>query len=409
MIELLFNIKDNWIDKQEYAFLFIDAILFLLFLIAVLYLFIFAAYSKKKALYHYPKAKKKYRYAILFPAYMEDAVIIDSVQSFFKQNYPRELYEVIVISDQMTEETISKLKKTTATVTQILDPMSTKINALQLAIKNIEQERTSYDMVVVLDADNIVNPDFLEKINDAFYSGCLAIQTHRVAKNRDTNTAVLDAVSEEINNAIFRKGHTRLGFSSGLSGSGMAFEYELFKNLIQGIDEIGEDKYMERKLLLQNVYIEYLEDVYTFDEKVRGKKEFYNQRRRWLATQFSNLFSGISKLPRAILSGKWDYCDKLFQWMMPPRIILLGFVILIACFLSVINILLSIKWWGLLLFIGITFSLAVPDYLVDKQFKKAIVSLPILFLLMFFNLFRLRGGNKKFIHTKHSIKHENSH
>lgn len=189
----------------------------------------------------------------------------------------------------------------------------------------------------------------------------------------------------------------------------MAFEYSLFKNIIQGIDKIGEDKHMERKLLLQNIYIEYLEDVYTFDEKVRGKKEFYNQRRRWLATQFYNLFSGISQLPGAILRGKWDYCDKLFQWMMPPRILLLGFVILIACFLSVINIFLSIKWWGLLLFIGITFSLAVPDYLVDKQFKKAIISLPVLFLLMFFNLFRLRGGNKQFIHTKHTVRDENSH
>ena len=48
-------------------------------------------------------------------------------------------------------------------------------------------------------------------------------------RTKDTNTAVLDAVSEEINNSIFRKGHTRLGFSSGLSGSGMAFEYDLFK------------------------------------------------------------------------------------------------------------------------------------------------------------------------------------
>lgn len=408
MIELLFNLKNNLIDKQEYLFLLIDAILFLLFLIAVLYLFIFAVYSKKKAAYSYPKANKKHRYAILFPAYREDDVIVDSVQSFFEQDYPRELYDVIVISDQMQKETIAELEATTAKVAQISDPKSTKIYALQKAIEYIEDKKLSYDMVVVLDADNIVASDFLDKINDAYYSGCLAIQTHRVAKNRDTNTAVLDAVSEEINNSIFRKGHTRLGFSSGLSGSGMAFEYELFKNIISGIEDIGEDKHMERKLLLQNIYIEYLENVYTFDEKVRGKREFYHQRRRWLATQFSNLFSGISQLPGAMLSGKWDYCDKLFQWMMPPRILLLGFILLIACFLSIIDILHSIKWWGLLLFIGITFSLAVPDYLVDKQFKKAITSLPVLFLLMFINLFRLRGGNKKFIHTKHSIKHENS-
>ena len=109
MIELLFNIKNNWIDKQEYIFLLIDAILFLLFLIAVLYLFIFAAYSKKKAPYTYPKANKQCRYAILFPAYMEDNVIVDSIQSFHKQDYPRDLYNIIVVSEKMQEETIIKL------------------------------------------------------------------------------------------------------------------------------------------------------------------------------------------------------------------------------------------------------------------------------------------------------------
>lgn len=182
--------------------------------------------------------------------------------------------------------------------------------------------------------------------------------------------AVLDSISEEINNSIFRKGHTRLGFSSALSGSGMAFEYDLFKETIEGYSGIGEDKYMERVLLFQNIYIEYLEDVYTYDEKVRGKKDFYNQRQRWLTTQFSNLFSGIFKMPVAMLKGKWDYCDKLFQWMMPPRVLLLGFIILIAIILTVLDFVASIKWWCLLILLGITFSIAVPDYLVDKNSRK---------------------------------------
>lgn len=87
-------------------------------------------------------------------------------------------------------------------------------------------------MVVVLDADNLVDPDFLEHLNNAFYSGCSAVQTHRVAKNMNTSVAVLDAVSEEMNNSIFRKGHTKLGFSAGLIGSGMAFEYDIFRKII---------------------------------------------------------------------------------------------------------------------------------------------------------------------------------
>ena len=43
-------------------------------------------------------------------------------------------------------------------------------------------------------------------------------------------------------------------------------------------------------LLSQNIYIEFLEDVYTYDEKIEKKGQFYEQRRRWIATQFTNLF-----------------------------------------------------------------------------------------------------------------------
>lgn len=86
MIEQFFQIGENWIDKEQYAFQLGDAILFLCFLIFVLYLFVFAIYSKRKPQYNYPTAKKKYRFAVLFPAYQEDEVIIDSVKIFSFKN-----------------------------------------------------------------------------------------------------------------------------------------------------------------------------------------------------------------------------------------------------------------------------------------------------------------------------------
>lgn len=392
----------DWTNSYEKYFLMGDAILFLLFLIPVLYLFTFALFSLKKRKDTYPAAKKKYRFAILFPAYKEDAIILDTVQSFFGQDYPRELYDVFVISDQMSDQTNRQLEDQSAIVFKLEKTKSTKTYALQTAIRRIDERGSTYDIVVIMDSDNVVEKDYLNKINNAIYSGCSAVQTHRMAKNRDTSVAVLDAISEEINNSIFRKGHTILGFSSALIGSGMAFEYDLFKENINKANDVGIDKQLEMSLLMDNIYIEYLENVPTYDEKVRGKAGFYNQRRRWLSNQITNLFWGLSSLPKAILRGNWDYCDKLFQWMMPPRIILFGFIILIATLFTLFNFVLSLKWWGLLLLICITFSLAVPDYLVDNKFRKAILSVPILFILMFFNLFRLRGANKEFIHTEHS-------
>lgn len=402
MIEEIVNIIINWTGNNEKIFHMGDAILFLVFLVSVLYLFVFALFSIKKKTHTYPAARKKYRFAVLFPAYKEDAVILHSVEDFLKNEYPRDLYDVVVISDQMSEETNKKLLNLSAKVVEITNSPSTKTNALRKAVEYIDNGVVKYDIIVILDADNLTDNDFLEKINDAFYSGCSAVQTHRVAKNRDTNIAVLDAVSEEINNSIFRKGHTQIGFSSALIGSGMAFEYELFKECIMSSKHIGVDKQLEQILLLQNIYIEYLEVVYTYDEKVANKNSFYDQRRRWLSNQFHNLFYGLKNIPLAILKGNWDYCNKLFQWMMPPRIILFGLIVIIAVIMTAVDWPLSIKWWGLLLLLCITFSLAVPDYLVDSRLKKALASLPLIFMLMCLNFFRLKGANKEFIHTQHS-------
>ncbi|OFX80172.1 MAG: hypothetical protein A2071_01870 [Bacteroidetes bacterium GWC1_47_7] len=46
-------------------------------------------------------------------------------------------------------------------------------------------------------------------------------------------------------------------------------------------------------------------------------------------------------------------------------------------------------------------SLAMPDKLYDASFKKALRKLPVLFLLTTVNLFRTKGVNRQFIHTRH--------
>lgn len=389
------------LENGEHIFRIIDAILFLLFALSVCYLFIFALMSIGKRKDSYPEATKKYKFAILYPAYKEDNVIVNSVRNFLKQDYPRDKYDVIVISAEMTEQTNEKLKNSSAIVVRNNQASNTKTNALQMAVKYIEENKLHYDMVVILDADNEVDPTFLKELNNAFYSGCAAVQTHRVAKNKNTSIAVLDAVSEEINNSIFRKGHTRLGFSSSLIGSGMAFEYDLFKDCILQAKHIGVDKQLEMLLLKQNIYIEYLNNVYTYDEKVKKSAQFYNQRRRWLSNQFYNLFWGMTSLPKAILNGNWDYCNKLLQWMMPPRVILFGLIIIIGSFLVITNWYLSIKWWGLFFVLCLAFAMAIPDSLVNKKLAKAIFHIPFLFLLMLLNHFRLGKANKEFIHTEH--------
>ncbi|MEG0890992.1 MAG: glycosyltransferase family 2 protein [Bacteroidales bacterium] len=385
----------------------IDIILFIIVGISVLYLFVYAFYSLKGWKLKYPQSKRLYNFAILIPAYKEDNIIEKTIRSLLLQDYPRELYNIVVISDQMSEDVNDKLRKLPITLLTPVFNKSSKANALNFAMDYLKNEllhkKIKYEIITILDSDNIVESDYLRDISNAFNQDIKAIQTHRIAKNRDTQTAILDAVSEEINNSIFRKGHVNMGVSSALIGSGMAFDFNWFAQNIKNASTAGEDKELEVMLLKQGIYIDYLNDTLVYDEKVAQSKAFYNQRRRWLAAQFSVLVSSIKELPGAIKNGNVDYCDKLFQWMLLPRAVLL----MLLCIMSVVPLIIewswAVKWWALLLMLLFALAFSIPDYLVDKQFKKSISHIPLLAIMMFFNLFRLRGVNKKFIHTQKKV------
>ena len=107
---------------------------------------------------------------------------------------------------------------------------SSKAKALKEAMKRLPPD---YDSVIILDADNIMEKDFITRINNSINLGYKSIQAHRTAKNQNTPFAVLDTISEEINNQNFRKGHWIVGLSSALIGSGMAFDYKLFRDYIR--------------------------------------------------------------------------------------------------------------------------------------------------------------------------------
>ena len=307
---------------------FIDWILFILLALCVGYLLFYAIASKFYRPRKLSEARILRRFLVLFPAYKEDRVIVSTIRSFLKQEYPKEMYDVLVISDQMQPDTNAALQALPVCLQVAGYTNSSKAKALTLAMNVTANE--SYDVVVIMDADNVTTPNFLAEINRAFDSGLHAVQAHRTGKNMNTDIAVLDAISEEINNGFFRSGHNAIGLSAGLAGSGMAFDVHWFRRNVGHLQTSGEDKELEALLLKQRIHIEYLEQLPVYDEKTQGEKGFYNQRRRWLATQFAQWGRVFKDLPQAILSGNIDYSDKLIQWVLPPRLILFGGIIVMG-------------------------------------------------------------------------------
>lgn len=386
----------------------IDYALFALLALSTAYLFIFALAAKCGQPYLCFPARRLHRFAVIFPAYKEDKVIIQAVHSFLRQEYPANLYDLIIVSDQMLPETNEALARLPIRLLEATYENSSKAKALSLAMEATAGE--AYDIVVIMDADNTASPDFLKVLNEAYGHGNKAIQTHRTAKNMNTDIAVLDAVSEEINNSIFRSGHIALGLSSALIGSGMAFDAGWFRQNVDRLQTAGEDKELEALLLKQGIHIAYLEQIYVEDEKTQKKEVIRRQRKRWLAAQFGALARALPDLLPALLKGNIDYLDKIVQWMLPPRVVLLAGITFFSLLTLILHPLSSIKWWGLLTALIVTLLLAIPRRMMNRQLLKAVLQVPSMAWMMIGNLFRLRGANRNFIHTEKTYApHENSH
>lgn len=379
----------------------INIILLTVFILNILYLFVFAIGSKFNPVKINKNTEVYKKIAILIPAYKEDSVIEECVNSCLQQDYPTEKFTVVVISDKMKDETNKRLSQLIIKLIIADYDNSTKSKALNLAMSKIED----HDIAVVFDADNTIDRDFLININKEFsVSNVKIVQAHRVAKNLNNSMAVLDAVSEETNNSIFRLGHSNLGLSAALIGSGMAFDYLLFKNKMSTINAVGGfDRNLELSFLRDGIKIGYLPEVLVYDEKVQSQAAFSNQRKRWMSAQIHYFVEFRNDFFKSLLSGNIDFCNKYVQQMAIPRILLIGLTFILALINTLTSSYFTLIWWMLLVLLAFTMFLAIPSELIDKRLLKAITSLPKVFFLMFINLFKLKGANKKFIHTPHGI------
>ena len=228
--------------------------------------------------------------------------------------------------------------------------------------------------------------DFIEQINTSFNKGYKVVQGHRVAKNLNTPMAILDAISEEVNNHIFRKGHRVLGLSSALIGSGMAFDYHFFKSTMAKVNAIGGfDKELELKLLKDKNQIEYLHNAKVLDEKVQKSEVFANQRKRWLSAQFIYFQRfAISGLRELVLHGNFDFADKVYQMISPPRILLLGLVGIFTSLYFILDVFVKVEgmfiqptyWYITAVLTIVAFIMAIPKKFYNLKTLSAILTLP---------------------------------
>lgn len=383
----------------------VELLVLVYFIYVVLYTSVFSVAGQ---FYRAPIENKQpalKRFCVFIPCYKEDVVILEVARKALEQSYSSGYYTVVVIADSLQQATINRLLQLPIRVIEVHFESSTKVKSLNEALKKLPD---LFDYAVILDADNVMDIDFISKINAIVSPAIRAVQGQRKPKNQNNSLAVLDGVSEAINNHIYRQGTVSLGLSASISGSGVVFEYPLFKEKINSMNSIGGfDRELELLLLADGVKVHYHKNAIVYDEKVSQTKTFQNQRKRWISSQYFYLRKYFASGTVALLKGNFTFFNSaVLRNIQLPRLINIGLLSTLTFFLFFIKEYLFFGYsiWLVLFVVNfVSILISIPGEFYTKKLALAVLRLPAIFINMLLLLFKLKGANKKFIHTPHGI------
>ncbi|BDG24252.1 glycosyl transferase family 2 [Thermus thermophilus] len=266
----------------------------------------------------------RHRFAFLIPAHNEEKVIGPLLDSINRQSYPSELYKVYIAADRCTDKTAEVARSKGATVIERWEGQSGKTWNIRYALEKIPLE--AYDYLVIVDADNLVAPDFLREV-DRFLQenpNTKALQGYLDVKNPfDTWVTKAIAVAYWVTNLVWFRSREVLGLSATLGGTGMVLSTALLRERGWKAESLTEDLELHVDLVLQGERVRYLETARVYDEKPLDLRASYRQRVRWYQGHWYLLFKKAPLVLGSLLTRKSNrplvLFDTLLYLLAPAR------------------------------------------------------------------------------------------
>ena len=260
----------------------IGAVFMLCYSYQIVFLFISFFTRPRK----YPQTDKRCKYAFVICARDEENVISEACESIRGQNYPHELIDIYVVADNCADNTAGVARESGACVVERCDPVHVgKGYALEATFEYIRNTVgfDAYDGYIILDADNILDEDFVLEMNKCLVFGEEIVTGYRNAKNYGENW-LSQGYSVWYMREMRQLNAVRglLGTTAELRGTGFLVSSRIIAEqggwtqhlLIEDV-EFAAEKVLEGKK------IAYCHDAIFYDEQPTGFVASWRQRRRW--------------------------------------------------------------------------------------------------------------------------------
>ena len=324
----------------------INFIIMCLFFACYVYQFVYipiAWLPRKKETLHAPM----HRFAVLIAARNEEAVIGKLIDSIKAQSYPSRLVKIFVAADNCTDATAEAARSHGAEVYERYDMTRRgKGYALDFLLREIKlRGHGRFDGYIVLDADNVLDRDFILHMNETFSTGHDIVTCYRSSKNYGDNWISAGYALWFLRESRYlNSARARLGSSCGVSGTGFLFSQAVLDAQGGGwpFHLLTEDIEFTIDNVTRGMKVGYCPDAIAYDEQPISFRQSWAQRLRW-SRGYLQVFKKYGRaLISGIFSGSFSCYDMAMSIM--PAAVLTGLSIVVNLGAAFVNVLYYHEW-----------------------------------------------------------------
>lgn len=254
----------------------------------------------------------------LVPAHDEQDGIARCVESLKACEPASDRFKVVVVADNCSDETAARARAAGADVLERHDQEKIgKGHALEWAFTQVID--AGAEVVIVIDADTMVEPNLVSAMRRRFAAGADAVQARYGVLNagESVRTRIMNVALLAFN-VLRPRGRDRLGLSVGILGNGFALSRATVLAVPYDAHSVVEDLEYHLSLVRADRRVEFADETTVRADMPAGGRGVETQRARWEGGRLRMIRETVPALLAEVAGGTPRLAEPLFELLLLP-------------------------------------------------------------------------------------------